>query len=201
MQILKTQRDPTLRPEYKGVFDCARKVYTQFGLRGCYQGLTATILRNSPANGLYFGTYEAMRAWLASTNSTTAATTTTATTAPVSLPVSKVLLAGGCGGMAYWLFTYPLDVIKSAMQTDRIDPTQRRFRSVWDTARQLYAEGGVRRFTRGLSPCLARAVPANATLFLVVEQVRDFVFVLLCCIVIFRRCRGLFVLWASSPLV
>jgi hypothetical protein len=36
----------------------------------------------------------------------------------------------------------------------------------------MWREEGARAFTRGLSACLLRSVPANAALFLAVEQAR-----------------------------
>ena len=82
-----------------------------------------------------------------------------------------ILIAGGVGGFAYWLSTYPADVIKSAMQSDDIFPEQRRYRSTRDCIRQLWEEGGWRRFYRGLAPCLIRSIPANAACFWAYEYV------------------------------
>jgi solute carrier family 25 carnitine/acylcarnitine transporter 20/29 len=162
VQIMKSKKNPGVKPQFAGVFDCARQVLSQYGVRGCYLGLSATILRNVPANGVYFGTYEALRAWFARTHPG----------GDGRPPLHGVLLAGGVGGLLYWLTTFPTDVVKSSMQSDSVDRTQRRFRGVADCARQLWAEGGVRRLYRGLTPALARSVPANAMLFLAVEEVR-----------------------------
>lgn len=46
---------------YSGVFDAGRKIASQFGVAGIYQGLCATLLRNIPANAAYFWAYEASR--------------------------------------------------------------------------------------------------------------------------------------------
>lgn len=67
------------------------------------------------------------------------------------------------------MLCYPLDIIKSAIQTDSIDPAQRKYKTLPQTAALLWAEGGVKRYTAGLVPCLLRAGPANATGFLVYE--------------------------------
>lgn len=65
-----------------------------------------------------------------------------------------------------------VDVIKSAMMTDSIDPAQRRYPSIPSAARALWAEGGVARFYRGFSPCLMRAAPANAVMLFTVDKAR-----------------------------
>ena len=75
--------------------------------------------------------------------------------------------------LAYWVACYPLDIIKSALQTDSIYPEARRYRGgVLATGRQLWAEGGVKRFTAGLAPCLARSFPANAAGFAIYEATK-----------------------------
>ena len=47
--------------------------------------------------------------------------------------------------------------------------SERRYRSVPQTAALLWAEGGAARFTAGIVPCLLRSFPANATGFLCYE--------------------------------
>jgi solute carrier family 25 carnitine/acylcarnitine transporter 20/29 len=78
--------------------------------------------------------------------------------------------AGGTAGFMYWVFFYPLDVIKSAMQTDALEVDKRRFRGVVHTTTSLWAEGGVSRFYKGVTPCLLRAVPANAIMLITVVR-------------------------------
>ena len=46
---------------------------------------------------------------------------------PSELPAWVVVSAAGLGGLMYWVAIFPVDQIKSAMQTDAIDPAQRRF--------------------------------------------------------------------------
>lgn len=43
------------------------------------------------------------------------------------LPALNVLAAAGTGGLLYWSSIYPIDVIKSAMQTDSINPAERQY--------------------------------------------------------------------------
>jgi hypothetical protein len=37
------------------------------------------------------------------------------------------MLAGGLGGVGYWALCYPLDIVKTAVQCDAIDPRQRKY--------------------------------------------------------------------------
>jgi solute carrier family 25 carnitine/acylcarnitine transporter 20/29 len=126
------------------------------GVVGLYQGLGPTFARTIPSTAAYFGCYEACRRGLMPAASSSSSAVSES---------AVILLAGGVGGFVYWLSTYPADCVKSAMQSDAIHPAQRRYSGVADCCRQLYAEGGWRRFYRGLAPCLLRAFPANAACF------------------------------------
>ena len=90
------------------------------------------------------------------------------------LPFFSLLVAGGGAGLLYWIGTYPTDVIKSAMQSDEVEPSRRKYRGIYDCARQLYYnEGGIKRFYSGYTPCLMRAIPANATMLFVMDECRQ----------------------------
>jgi solute carrier family 25 carnitine/acylcarnitine transporter 20/29 len=149
-------------PVFKNVFQCASFIGKNYGIRGVFQGLIPTFARDVPAISLYFGVYEAARLALTPPGGRVE-----------DLPASSVLIAGGCGGFAYWSLTYPIDVVKSSIQADAIDPKQRQFKGFWDTTRKLYADGGYRRFFRGLTPCLLRAFPGNAACFFAYEKTRQ----------------------------
>lgn len=44
--------------EYDGVFDCGRKIFKAYGIKGAYQGFSAVLLRNVPCFGAYFFCFE-----------------------------------------------------------------------------------------------------------------------------------------------
>ena len=84
----------------------AIKIYKNYGFRKLYLGFTSTLTRESNALAIYFTTYELLMRKLNSQS------------APVSL--TSALLAGGLAGVATWTLTYPLDYIKTLVQTDDI---------------------------------------------------------------------------------
>ena len=45
---------------YNGMLDCIRKTYRNEGIVGFYKGLTPLMVRQVPASGLFFVTYEAV---------------------------------------------------------------------------------------------------------------------------------------------
>lgn len=140
--------------EYRGFFHCASSIVKERGIRGAYQGLGPTLARNGVANAFWYGVYEWARQ---------------AQTKPgqkkSDLNLLQVMGAGGAGGVAYWTSIFPVDTIKSAMQSDHTDPSKRKYKNMADCARQLYAQYGIKGFFRGFTPCILRAVPANAATF------------------------------------
>jgi len=90
------------------------------------------------------------------------------------LSLSRQFMCGGSAGVTYWSLSYPIDVIKSSLQSDELERSRRKYHGIVDCARKLYRdEGGWRRFYRGFSPCMLRAIPANATMLIVLENTRQ----------------------------
>lgn len=154
IQIIKSKTVKDFVPEYKGFFDCFSKVISKNGIRGAYQGFTPHLLRNVPAGAVHLGTFELLRLRYAQQLNCKLN----------ELPVGFNMLAGSIGGILFWGLFFPFDVIKSTMQADSTDKASRKYRNTRDCVTQMFKENGVARFYRGLSPCLLRAVPANAVL-------------------------------------
>ena len=147
---------------YTGSLNCMIKTYEMGGMRGLFRGLNCTLLRDAPATGVYFTVYEGLcRMGRADSN----------------YPLSTVhhLMAGGTAGVLSWSVTYPLDVIKTQLQSqggqsrDRKTGPSSHFRGTLDCARYIVRQQGYRAFTRGLPTTLLRAFPTNASTFLVYE--------------------------------
>lgn len=156
---------------YKNSFDCARQLIKARGFRALYQGLDATLARNMPGSALYFSTYELLRRVL-SPLPTSVPTSSSSLTSVPQMSVSSILIAGGISGVVFWLFSYPMDSIKSRMQTDHPDPHLRKYKGFLDCGRKIYAAEGWRGFWKGFSACLVRAFPVNAATFLAFETTR-----------------------------
>ncbi len=72
-------------------------------------------------------------------------------------------MAGGVGGIAAWVVSYPFDVIKTRIQSDA------RYAGMWACAVSSYKADGARIFVAGLGTTIARSFPVNAVIFLVYE--------------------------------
>jgi len=78
-----------------------------------------------------------------------------------------LFFAGGLSGIALWLVTYPVDMIKTKIQADNLQKPV--FKGMYDCCLNIYKTGGLKGFYKGLTPCLLRAVPANGATFLAYE--------------------------------
>lgn len=159
--IIKAKQTPNYVPPYKNVGECVRASIKLNGIRGPYQGLSGAMARNLPAGAIYFGVFENTKNYFASRNESGAATDL------------QIMAAGGFGGFCYWSLFYPVDVIKSAMMTDNIDPAKRQYKGFFDAGSQLIKQGGVRRLYAGLVPCLLRSSPANAGMLYTVDKIKQ----------------------------
>lgn len=160
---LQTQSD--VKKTYNGPLDAARKIYAQGGLRSLYRGFGPTLLRESHGTGAYFFTYESLLRYDMETNHRRRE----------DIPAWKLCTFGAAAGYSMWLTSYPVDVVKSRLQTDGFGST-RVFRNSIDCLRQTVAQGGIKALFRGFSPVLVRAAPANAATFLCYEYSRSTIF-------------------------
>lgn len=147
---------------YSGPWDATRKIYEREGLlRGIGRGYWVTALRDVPAYGIYFGTYDFMCRWAVRRNGFGHVD---------ELNPMFICVAGGVGGTVSWITTYPADVVKSRYQIDGMDGRGYRYASSVDCSRQSAREGW-RVFLAGLSPTLFRAFPVNAVTFVTVALI------------------------------
>lgn len=138
---------------YNGLGDCVKKITSTYGFKGAFQGIVPTFGRNIPANLTYFGAYEWTKRRLTNNGKKEATT-------------SDYLIAGSASGLAYWGPNYPIDVIKSKIQTDSPNKAERKYKTTIQTTKLIYEESGIKGFYKGFTPCIIRSVPANAFCFL-----------------------------------
>ncbi|XP_071746737.1 uncharacterized protein [Lepeophtheirus salmonis] len=137
MELIKTQMQ--IGDGHLGVKDTIKNIISHSGWRGLTKGLGITITREVPAFGIYFSSYEYMVSGRQDN-------------APL------VFAAGGMSGVFSWIFTYPIDVIKSRLQAD-IDG---RFKSPIHCLVTSLKEEGHKFLFRGVSSTVIRAFPTNA---------------------------------------
>ncbi|KAK5117144.1 hypothetical protein LTR85_008912 [Meristemomyces frigidus] len=160
-----------------------RDLWDRGGVRGLYLGGSVTSIRDAVGYGFYFWSYELSKRSLTSEDDTP------------NQQALKVLLCGGLAGVVTWASIFPLDVIKTRVQTwDLLTPrhaslaepaTQPLLRaeeasastkhtasarpSAFRIAKEAYAAEGAGVFFRGLGICSARAFIVNAVQWAVYE--------------------------------
>ncbi|XP_023031567.1 congested-like trachea protein isoform X2 [Drosophila willistoni] len=152
--LLQTQQGQGGQRKYNGMIDCAGKLYKEGGLRSVFKGSCATMLRDLPANGLYFLSYEIL---------------TTEYMRRYNRPnvdLLPAILAGGMAGIFYWIGGMPADVLKSRLQSAPEGTYKRGIRSVFV---DLMKNEGPLALYKGITPVMLRAFPANAATFFGIE--------------------------------
>jgi len=127
--------------------------------RGIMRGYWVTVAREIPAYAGFYTAFEyAKRRFQKNYGN--------------EIPIWALVASGSCGGIAYWLSCYPLDVIKSRVQLSKtvpkgVDYIANEFRTIVHTQ-------GFSGLFRGLTPSLLRSIPAAGATFAAFELSRDF---------------------------
>ncbi|KAF8643010.1 hypothetical protein AX16_009255 [Volvariella volvacea WC 439] len=104
------------------------QIYQTAGITGLYRGLAVTALRDC-GYGAYFWAYEATCRLLSTPIGSLIASQNTSLSdtqagSPKTLSWTALMLAGGVAGVAGWVATFPLDVVKTRVQgSDRFSGT------------------------------------------------------------------------------
>jgi solute carrier family 25 (mitochondrial carnitine/acylcarnitine transporter), member 20/29 len=156
LQVQSQKLQPGENPKYSGGLDVVRQLYREGGVRSVFRGSTATLARDGPGSAAYFAAYEFIKRKLTPLDPNTGKPTG-------QLSLMAITCAGAAAGVAMWIPVFPIDTVKSRLQTAEGNVT------IGGVVRELYGKGGYKAFFPGFGPALARAIPANAATFLGVE--------------------------------
>lgn len=152
---------------YKGPMQAAVSIYRNYGMQGLFRGWWATAWREVPAFGLYFSVYDYLKDKVSQTLAERSGLSPNDEVPHSHLWISSTL-AGGLSGSLTWGIIYPIDVIKSKIQTSPMDvPVAER--KIWSVAMKILQKYGWRYMFRGLGITLIRAFPVNGIIFPVYE--------------------------------
>jgi solute carrier family 25 carnitine/acylcarnitine transporter 20/29 len=155
-----------------------KEIMRNEGVRGLYFGGVVTALRDSIGYGFYFWSYELSSRLMASKLGDRGSD-------PTVQEATKVLLCGGLAGVVTWASIFPLDVIKTRVQTQVIesesapligtgavvDGREQRRLGALEIAKNAYRNEGPAVFFRGLAICSLRAFIVNAAQWTVYEWI------------------------------
>ena len=106
-QIFAAKLNPGQKPDFSTVRECVKYLVERNGVRALWQGLVPTVIRNIPANAVFFPVNELVKREFATKRGCNVN----------ELQVHHRLIAGACAGLSYWIGTYPLDAIKAHVQS------------------------------------------------------------------------------------
>lgn len=140
-----------------GPLDMIKKIYNQGGVGLLNRGFFPCALRESHGLGVYFMTFEYLvkRDQLSSNIERK------------DIPGLRLCLYGALSGYTMWLTAYPIDYIKSRLQTDSLATPK--YKNSLDVIKDTLKTTGVKGFFRGFVPTILRAGPANAATFYTFE--------------------------------
>lgn len=167
-----------------GSVSASKIIYTihrEHGLKGLFRGLTATALRDFGYGAYFFG-YEVTSRYLTASSSGLNGSTLLPDSSQGSPPLWVLFVSGGVAGVLGWLPTFPMDVVKTRMQStetaearsimrSEVTTGDNPYRTTISTIQHSYRTGGVGVFYHGLSPAMLRAIPVNMATFVVYEIV------------------------------
>ncbi|WOO76719.1 putative mitochondrial carrierc [Vanrija pseudolonga] len=156
---IRLQTQPADVKLYNGPLDCARKLWAHGGPRGLFKGQVATMWRDGVGYGCYFLAYEYLVQRYTRNNN-------------ISREQISPLVSLGFGasaGFALWFSIYPIDVVKSKLQTDALEPSKRKYTGMLDCFAKTWRAQGVKGFLGGLEPTLVRSPFANGATFVAFE--------------------------------
>ncbi|GKV27017.1 hypothetical protein SLEP1_g36226 [Rubroshorea leprosula] len=156
---LQNRGPTTLHPtaSHRGPISVAKSIWRTEGLRGIYRGFTITVLRDAPAHGFYFWTYEYAREKLHP-----------GCRKMGDESLRTMLVAGGLGGVASWISCYPLDVVKTRLQAQSLS-SPRKYNGIIDCLKKSVKQEGSGVLWRGLGTAVARAFVVNGAVFAAYE--------------------------------
>lgn len=161
METIKVKfiHDQTLaQPRFRGFFHGIREIVREQGLRGTYQGLTATMMKQGSNQAIRFFVVETLKDLYRGDDK------------KASVPKLLTGLFGALAGAASVFGNTPLDVIKTRMQ----GLEAHKYKNTFDCAVQILRHEGPRAFYKGTIPRLSRVCLDVGITFMIYDSFMEF---------------------------
>ncbi|XP_062887560.1 tricarboxylate transport protein, mitochondrial-like isoform X1 [Mobula hypostoma] len=142
-------------PKYRGFYHGVRKIIQEQGLRGTYQGVTATILKQGSNQAIRFSMMTMLQNWYKGEDP------------HKSISPFITAVFGASAGAASVFGNTPLDVLKTRMQ----GLESHKYKNTVDCAYQILRNEGPFAFYKGTVPRLGRVCLDVAIVFVIYEEV------------------------------
>lgn len=130
-----------------------KTIYKQGGIKAFYVGNGLNVMKVFPESAMKFGSFEATKKVLCHIEGVDD---------EKKLSKFSTYLSGGIGGVLAQTTVYPIDTLKYRLQCANLDSNIKGFKLLAATATDLYREGGIRVFYRGLLVGLSGMFPYAA---------------------------------------
>ncbi|MES1910617.1 MAG: hypothetical protein MHM6MM_003182 [Cercozoa sp. M6MM] len=157
VKLIDDQMRPAGQRKYRSFFHGVRTILAEQGLRGTYQGLGPTLLKQGSNQAIRWACYERFKHLLAGQED------------PRDMAAYKHTLAGAMAGAASVFGNTPLDVIKTRMQ----GLEAHKYRNSLHCAATIWKEHGPLGFYHGVGPRLARVCADVAIVMTLYEQINS----------------------------
>jgi solute carrier family 25 (mitochondrial phosphate transporter), member 23/24/25/41 len=169
LEVVKTRIVVSTSNEFGGgIKEVVQEAYRTGGVRSFYKGLVPNMVGIFLYRGLEVGLYSNVQAAVIERRR---AADKSRTKAECQMTAVETAVAGTCASVVAQTVTYPLNVVRTRMQTQGLQgralPLQC---GMCDCMRQLYIKDGVKGLFHGLAANYLKAVPASAIAFVVFEQ-------------------------------
>ena len=154
--------EKTAKHNYVGPVEQSKRIWKASGVRGLSKGLTATVIRDSTGFAAYIASYDQIRSQWAGSNRSVK-----------DLSLIETSIAGGTAGCISWIVNYPIDVVKTRIQSSGL-PNQPNYKGIMDCFIKIIKADGVRGMYRGLAPALVRAFLNSCTLLPAMTYTRNY---------------------------
>lgn len=160
METLKVKfmNDQTSRnPKYKGLFHGVREIIKHQGIRGTYQGLSPTILKQGTNQAMRFFVVESLRDYYQGGDIS------------VHVPIHWNVIFGAIAGVVSVYGNTPIDVVKTRMQ----GLESHKYKNMLDCAIKIYKHEGPLAFYKGTVARLSRVTFDVAFTFGCYHYIKD----------------------------
>lgn len=143
--------------ERVGPWRLTRSIIVNEGPLAPFKGLSAAIVREMIGYFCFFGVYEMVRESFVQPGQT-----------KDDIGALRTIVAGGLGGVALWIPSYPIDLVKSRIQV--LHTGRGKAPNFVSVALDIARKEGPQALYSGIKPTLLRTFPATGALFLTVEK-------------------------------
>ncbi|GMH43093.1 hypothetical protein BSKO_11015 [Bryopsis sp. KO-2023] len=160
LEIAKTRLAASRLGEYSGITGCLRETVSREGFRALYKGLGASLAGIIPYAGVDLALYSGLKE-------------TYTNAFPDRNPGTLTLLAcGAASSTAGQLVSYPLQLVRTRLQTQGTKGRPVLYSGILDCFRKVVRQDGLTGLYKGLGPNFFKALPAISISYVAFENVK-----------------------------